>query len=104
MEIEKIVAKTEKMNSFVGDMNTDFYTTAMTSYHQLEDIVNALNGMWEGDASEAYKQKMLNNLQRLEKRIKKAQSMCELMETAKRKYEKVENTILNDVIATITYQ
>lgn len=104
MEIEKIVAKTEKMNNFVDDMNTDFYTTAMASYQQLEEIVNALNGMWEGDASEAYKQKMVKNLQRLKTRIEKAQSMSDLMKKAKNKYVKVEETILNDVIATITYQ
>lgn len=104
MEIEKIVAKTEKMSKFVDDMNTDFGKNAMDLYQRLEEIVNELNSMWEGDASDAYKKKMVKNLQRLKTRIDKAQSMKELMETAKRKYVKVEDTILNDVIATITYQ
>lgn len=104
MEIEKIVAKTEKMSKFVDDMNTDFGKNAMDLYQELEDIVNALNSMWEGDASEAYKKKMVKNLQRLKTRIDKAQSMSDLMKKAKNKYVKVEDTILNDVIATITYQ
>ena len=104
MKVEEISVRAKKMEQFADDMRKDCFVTAEAYCDKLREIVSSLNNMWEGDASEAYKDKINKKLDHLERRIKKEQNMCRLLEEAKNEYDKVEDVILNDVISTITYQ
>ena len=92
MAITKIKVNTNKLQKTATDMENALKHINKKS-NQMQSDVKALNGMWEGDANQAFNQTFQDDITALQQVCDNIQKVINYENTAKKEYNSCEQKV-----------
>lgn len=99
MQIKNIEVNTATLRSDVSVIMTELERIRKNS-DQLSAILSELDGMWEGNAKQAFSSAVRDDLGRLRELVKAIQDLTQRTSDAREEYDKCENGV-SQIVSSI---